>query len=93
MNRVAAGPGPDGAGQDVAARLAEDRERVAALLNERVVSRLFRVALGLSGLASLLADASHRMAVLGYVQELDTAIGQIRSVIFERNEPEHRGRR
>jgi hypothetical protein len=71
----------------VAARLAEDRDRVAGELNERVVGRLFRVGLGMSGLASVLADASQPTAVLGYVEELDAAIGQIRSVIFERDGP------
>ncbi len=92
MNRVEAGPGAGG-GQDVAARLAEDRDRVAEELNERVVGRLFRVGLGLSGLASVLADASQRTAVLGYVEELDTAIGQIRSVIFELDDPNRDFRR
>jgi hypothetical protein len=93
MSRVAAGPGADRAGQDVAARLAEDRERVAGELNERVVGRLFRVGFGLSGLAGVLADPSQRMAVLGYVEELETAIGQIRSVIFELDDPSRNSRR
>jgi hypothetical protein len=87
MNRVAAGPGLDRAGQDAATRLAADRERVAAELNQRVVSRLSRVGLGLTELASLLVDASQRTAVLRCIGELDTAIAQLQSVIFELNDP------
>jgi GAF domain-containing protein len=60
----------------------QDRDRIARDLHDRVIQRLFAVALGLLGLSRqpLPEPASER--VRGYVDDLDATIAEIRRTIF-----------
>jgi signal transduction histidine kinase len=70
---------------DAATALAVDRERIAGELCDHVIPRLFGVGLGLSALAGALEDTRQVDALLGYIGEIEGAIGQVRSIIFDRS--------
>jgi signal transduction histidine kinase len=81
-----AGGGPDlgvprpGSAEDVARQVAEERERIAASLNEHLVRPLFAAGMALQ---SVIPDVDPRVAGrLGEVVDaLDVAIAQIRSSV------------
>lgn len=59
-----------------------DRERIARALHDRVIQRLFGVALGLQGLADSRLRPSAVERVTGYVRDLDGTIAEIRRSVF-----------
>jgi signal transduction histidine kinase len=65
-----------------AARLGEERDRIAADLHDHVIQELFATAMGLQNVASGLTDQSQQAQVLGYVESLDETIRRIRQIIF-----------
>jgi hypothetical protein len=89
MNSGANQRQPGGHAEDFAAQITRELDRVACELNDRVIHRLFRVELGLTKLAGASNDPQYGHAVLAYVDELEAAIGDLRSVIFDlSNKPE-----
>lgn len=63
--------------------LLADRERIARDLHDRVVQRLFAVALGLQGLASAETRPTPARRLATYVDDLDDTIREIRTTIFQ----------
>jgi signal transduction histidine kinase len=68
---------------DVTLLLVEDRDRIAASMNDIVVSRLFATGLSLETALSLMDD--HRAAgrIREVISELDLAIRDLRDVVFD----------
>ncbi|WP_460523804.1 sensor histidine kinase [Flindersiella endophytica] len=60
----------------------QDRDRIARDLHDRVIQRLFAVALGLLGLSRQPLPAPLSERVRGYVSDLDATIAEIRRTIF-----------
>ena len=63
-------------------RLLDEQDRIAVAVHELVLGRLFRVGLGLHGLARWITDADGREAVARQVAELDRCIKDLRSAIY-----------
>jgi signal transduction histidine kinase len=63
--------------------LLEDRDRIARDLHDRVVQRLFAIALGLHGLATAHGQPGVAGRMTTYVDDLDETIREIRATIFE----------
>lgn len=61
----------------------EDRERIARDLHDRVIQRLFAAGLGLQAVASSVLDVPMRVRVENAVDEVDEAIRDLRTVIFD----------
>ena len=71
------------AGEDARrALLADDRRRIARDLHDHVIQQLFGAGLGLQALASRLGPGPDGEALGETIDQLDDAIGQIRTVIF-----------
>ena len=71
------------AGEDARrALLADDRRRIARDLHDHVIQQLFGAGLGLQALASRLGPGPDGEAIGETIDQLDDAIGQIRTVIF-----------
>ncbi|MHA6794536.1 PAS domain S-box protein [Pseudonocardia bannensis] len=70
--------------------LAEERERIALELNDRVVQRLFAAGLDLQP-AVAAVDEEHRTRLAGVVEQLDQAIKDVRSTVFALREPRGAG--
>lgn len=65
-----------------------DRDRIAADLHERVIQQLFATGMGMQGMLDDLAGAPRlRERLLGYVDDLDETIGQIRATVFPQQPP------
>jgi GAF domain-containing protein len=64
------------------ALLLEERERIAADLQDHVVQRLFGVGLSLQGVLASLSDRRAAERVRASVDEVDRTIGHIRSTVF-----------
>jgi len=77
---------------DVVADLAvfADRERIALGLNDRVVRRLFAAGLGLQAAVALVDDRRAAQQLREVIDELDTAISDIRDTVFSFTAPERR---
>jgi signal transduction histidine kinase len=69
------------------AALFDDRERIAADLHDHVIQRLFATGLSLQALAATLGSGPTTDRVLHSVADLDTTIGQIRTTIFQLQQP------
>ena len=70
---------------------AQDRERIAADLHDRVIQRLFATGLALEGTIRLVpAEAAERLHAA--VEDLDQTIREIRTTIFALQTPKGRGR-
>jgi signal transduction histidine kinase len=65
-----------------AARLGEERDRIAADLHDHVIQELFATSMGLQQVASGLPQPQLQSQVLGYVGALDETIRRIRQTIF-----------
>jgi signal transduction histidine kinase len=63
--------------------LLEDQERIARDLHDTVIQRLFATGLSLQGAARLIRDDEARQRVEAAVEDLDTTVRQIRTVIFD----------
>jgi signal transduction histidine kinase len=77
------------------ASVVQDRDRIAAGLENTVIQRLFAVGLNLQGAAALIAEPAGRERVESAVSELDQVIAAIRDAIFarERTAAENKGLR
>jgi signal transduction histidine kinase len=60
-----------------------ERQRIAVQLHDRVVPRLFAAGLAVSAVSDRISDNLARSRVAEVVRDLDAAIGDVRSVIFE----------
>jgi signal transduction histidine kinase len=71
------------AGEDARrALLADDRRRIARDLHDHVIQQLFGAGLGLQALGSRLGPGPDADTLAETIDQLDDAIGQIRTVIF-----------
>ena len=90
--RVQPVPGtPNGTAADsaeVILRLAHDRDRIAAGMNDTVVRRLFAAGLALESALGLMGDHAGTGKVQEAIGELDLAIRDLRNVLFNRNQPD-----
>jgi len=59
-----------------------DRDRIARDLHDHVIQRIFAVGLGLQSTLRRLSDKALEERVIGYINELDATIADIRSTIF-----------
>jgi signal transduction histidine kinase len=59
-----------------------DRDRIARDLHDHVIQRIFAVGLGLQSTLRRLGDRGLEERVIGYINELDATIADIRSTIF-----------
>lgn len=59
-----------------------DRDRIARDLHDHVIQRIFAVGLGLQSTLRRLGDTSLEERMIGYINELDATIADIRSTIF-----------
>jgi signal transduction histidine kinase len=64
----------------------EDRDRIARDLHDQVIQRLFAMGLGLQGLTRLVVKPDVSRRVVGYVEEVDQIIREIRRSIFSLQE-------
>jgi two-component system, NarL family, sensor histidine kinase DevS len=64
----------------------EDRDRIARDLHDQVIQRLFAMGLGLQGLTRLMVKPDVGRRVVGYVEEVDQIIREIRRSIFSLQE-------
>jgi PAS domain S-box-containing protein len=62
--------------------LSEDRERIARDLHDTVIQRLFAIGLSLQGGLTRTEDEATRTRIEGAIDEIDTAIRDLRSAIF-----------
>jgi len=89
--RSARNPAPGRAGDpaEVTLHLAQDRDRIAAALNDVVIHRIFSAGLALETALGLL-DGQRRAAgkVREALGELDLAIRDIRNVVFDHHQPD-----
>jgi len=63
--------------------LLEDQERIARDLHDTVIQRLFATGLSLQGVSRLIHEDEARRRVEAAVEELDTTVRHIRTVIFD----------
>jgi signal transduction histidine kinase len=63
--------------------LLEDQERIARDLHDTVIQRLFATGLSLQGVSRLIKEDEPRRRVESAVDELDTTVRHIRTVIFD----------
>ncbi len=77
----------------VAVSLAQDRDRIAASVNDVVVRRMFAAGLGLESALALMGD--HRAAgkVREAINDLDRAVRDLRDIVFDHRRPETRAAR
>ena len=59
-----------------------DRDRIARDLHDQVIQRIFAVGLGLQSTVRRLGDSGLQERMIGYINELDATIADIRSTIF-----------
>lgn len=64
-------------------KVATDRGRIARDLHDTVVQQLFATGMGLHALAGSIEDAASRESLIGAVDQIDTAIRQLREAIFD----------
>jgi signal transduction histidine kinase len=80
-NVLTADPAPVRAAAQVVA-IAVDRERIARDLHDTVIQRLFAIGLSLQGGLTRTDDEATRVRIEGAIDEIDTAIRDLRSAIF-----------
>ena len=71
----------------LAARLAEDRDRIASGMNDLLVHRLFSAGLSLQTALGMLGDHPAIGRIWDAVNDLDLAIRDVRSILFDRGAP------
>lgn len=69
---------------EVTRYLIEDRDRIAQGMNDVVVRRIFAAGLELQAALGLIGDEKAGVKICHAIDELDLAIGDIRSTIFDR---------
>ncbi len=71
-----------------ALRLAQERDRIAASVNDVVVRRVFAAGLGLESALALMGD--HRAAgkVRQAISDLDQAVRDLRDIVFDHRRPD-----
>jgi len=78
-------PGRTSDSAEVMLRLVQDHDRIAAGMNDVVVHRLFSAGLSLETALGLMGDHPGAGKVLDAIGELDLAIRDFRSVVFDRH--------
>jgi signal transduction histidine kinase len=73
--------------------VAIDRDRIARDLHDRVIQRIFGVGLGLQSTLRRLTDQATRDRLVGYVNDLDATVAEIRTTIFSLQSDVSRGSR
>ena len=88
--RATRGPPPGMAGDPAEAmlRLVQDRDRIAEGMNDIVVTRLYSAGLSLETALGLMGDHPGAGKVRDAVGELDLAIRDFRSVVFDHRYPQ-----
>ena len=89
--RSADDPAPGRAGDpaEVILHLVQDRDRIAAALNDVVIRRIFSAGLALETALGLLDDQRRAAGkVREALGELDLAIRDIRTVVFDHHQPD-----
>ena len=81
-------PGRAGDWADAMLLLAQDRDRIAAGMNDLVVHRLFAAGLTLETALGLMGDHPGAGKVHEAIGELDLAIRDIRNVVFDHRQPD-----
>jgi signal transduction histidine kinase len=81
-------PGRAGDWAEAALLLAQDRDRIAAGMNDLVMHRLFSAGLSLETALGLIGDHPGAGKVREAISELDLAIRDIRNVVFDRRQPD-----
>lgn len=76
-------PGRAGDPAEVTLRLVQDRDRIAAGMNDIVVHRLFSAGLSLDAALGLMGDHRAAAKVREAIGELDLAIRNFRNVLFD----------
>jgi len=66
----------------------EDRDRIARDLHDTVIQRLFAVGLGLQGSVQLATDPLLASRLEAAIDDLDTTVREIRTVIFQLHAPQ-----
>ena len=66
--------------------LFEDRDRIARDLHDQVIQRLFAIGLGLQGTTRLVVRPEVTQRIVGFVEDLDQTIREIRRSIFSLQE-------
>ncbi len=66
---------------------ARERERIAALLNDDVISQLFSIGIGLQGMLADPRPPAQQGRLQQYVDAVDAVIHRIRSTVFELTAP------
>lgn len=62
--------------------MAEDRDRIAADLQDKVIQRIFATGLTLQGAATLTAEPEARRRLQAYIDDLDHVLRMLRDTIF-----------
>jgi signal transduction histidine kinase len=73
--------------------VAIDRDRIARDLHDRVIQRIFGVGLGLQSTLRRITDETIRNRLVGYVNDLDATVAEIRTTIFSLQSDVDRGSR
>jgi anti-anti-sigma factor len=77
----------EGDSAHVMLRLAEDRERIAAGMNDLLVHRLFSAGLSLQAALGILSNHPAAGKVWDAVNDLDLALRDLRSILFDQQAP------
>ena len=81
-------PGRAGDWAEKALLLVQDRDRIAAGMNDLVVHRLFATGLALETVLGLMGDHPGARKVQEAIGELDLAIRDVRNVVFDHQQPD-----
>lgn len=81
-------PGRAGDWAEAALLLVQDRDRIAAGMNDLVMHRLFSAGLSLETALGLIGDHPGAGKVREAIGELDLAIRDIRNVVFDHRQPD-----
>jgi hypothetical protein len=69
-------------------RPAQDRDQIAAGMNDIVVSRLFAAGLALEAVVGPIGDHGAAGKVQQAISELDLAVRDLRDMVFDRHRPD-----
>ena len=81
-------PGKAGDWAEATLLLVQDRDRIAAGMNDLVVHRLFAAGLALETALGLIGDHPGAGKVREAIGELDLAIRDVRNVVFDHHQPD-----
>ena len=81
-------PGSAGAPAEATLLLMQDRDRIAAGMNDIVVRRLFSAGFALETALGLIGDHPGAPKVQEAIGELDLAIRDVRNVVFDLHQPD-----